>query len=270
VLEAANGLTVDVTDGGTVRIGWGEPDWFGPGAPTRPPVGELPAPAAVAEDLGSAEEVVVVDEAVRCSVRAYADRPLLVFRTEAATDLTGLATGAFDQPSVGWPVFTPADRVAGGVADGSRAVVFQHCEFGLPSQADASLDGFFLLPHRPPTGWPLLLGAPDGRTLLVVPLDAFHDQTVGLNGGTVRCGWHGDLDEVPAGFATELAVLAGDGPRQCLDTWAGLLRSRAGTVRPGRWPDTLGSRPSYWTDNGAAYWYRTEPGHDVAGSVRYQ
>ena len=24
---------------------------------------------------------------------------------------------------------------------------------------------------------------------------------------------------------------------------------------------------SYWTDNGAAYWYRTEPGHDPAGSI---
>jgi hypothetical protein len=26
-------------------------------------------------------------------------------------------------------------------------------------------------------------------------------------------------------------------------------------------------KPSYWTDNGAAYWYRTEPGHDPAGSI---
>ena len=40
-----------------------------------------------------------------------------------------------------------------------------------------------------------------------------------------------------------------------------------GTVRPGRWPDAVGSRPSYWTDNGSAYWYKTEPGHDVAGSI---
>ena len=235
-------MVVDVGPGGEHRIRWGEADWFGPAL--------LPA----------------VD-GVRCSVRADDVLPMLVFRIEAERDLTGLATGAFDQPSVGWPVFTPADRVDGGAPDGLRVVAFQHCEFGLPSQADAFLDGFFLLPHRPPTGWPLLVGAPDGRTLLVAPLDDFHDQTVGLNGGTVRCGWHGDLDSVPAGFATELAVLAGDGPRECLDTWAGLLRARAGTVRPGRWPDALGSRPSYWTDNGAAYWYRTEPGHDVAGSI---
>ncbi|MET1040240.1 MAG: hypothetical protein ABWZ90_04305, partial [Acidimicrobiales bacterium] len=267
LLEAANGLVVELSDGGTVRIGYGEPDWFGPGSATQPTSRSAAGSTAWADDLGEARAVVVVDGPVRCSVRAYDDRPMLVFRSEATTDLSALATGAFDQPSVGWPVFTPAERLAGGVPEGARAVVFQHCEFGLPSQAGPDLDGFFLLPHRPPTGWPLLLAAPDGRTILVAPIDSFHEQTIGLNGGTVRCGWHGDLERVDAGFATELLVLAGDGPRACLDEWGRLLLERAGTVRPGRWPDALGSRPSYWTDNGAAYWYRTEPGLDPAGSV---
>lgn len=267
LLEAANGLGVDVSDGGTVRIGWGEPDWFGPGSATQLPSGSPAGSTGWADDLGEAHALVVVNGPVRCSVRAYDVRPMLVFRSEATTDLPGLATGAFDEPSVGWPVFTPAERLAGGVPEGTRAVVFQHCEFGLPSQAGPDLDGFFLLPHRPPTGWPLLLAAPDGRTILVAPIDSFHEQAIGLNGGTVRCGWHGDLERVDAGFATELLVLAGDGPRACLDEWGRLLLERAGTVRPGRWPDALGSRPSYWTDNGAAYWYRTEPGHDPAGSV---
>ena len=98
-------------------------------------------------------------------------------------------------------------------------------------------------------------------------LASFHDRTIGLGGGTLRAGWQGDLDQVPAGFATELAVLAGPSPRACLDHWGAILRERAGTVRPGRWADALASKPSYWTDNGAAYWYRTEPGHDVAGSI---
>ena len=265
-LPTATGLLVDVVADGTTRLGWGEGDWLGPGRPTRAAsVGE---PAAVADDLGAATEVIVADDGnVRCSVRLYADRPLVVFRTEALTDVDGLATGAFDQPSVGWPVFTPSERADGGAPADLRSLAFQHCEFGLPSNADASLDGFFLLPHRPPTGWPLIVAAPDGRTLMLAALDGFHDQTVGLNGGTVRCGWHGDLERVAAGFATELAVLAGDGPRACIAEWGRLLRARAGTVRPGRWADALAAKPSYWTDNGAAYWYKTEPGHDPAGSI---
>ena len=264
-LHAGRGLAVDVADDGTVRIGIDGEDWFGPGRPPRPArVGE---PTRVADARGAATSVTVVDGEVRSSVRAYADHPLLVFRSEATTDLSGMATGAYDQPSVAWPTFTPAERADGAAPAGLRALVFQHCEFGLPSNAGPSLDGWFLLPHRPPTGWPLLLTRADGRTLLVAPLDAFHEQTIGLNRGTLRCGWHGDLDAVPAGFTTDLAVLAADGPRAALDAWGQMLLDAAGTVRSGRWPDALGSRPSYWTDNGSAYWYKTEPGHDVAGSI---
>jgi len=264
-LRAADGLTADIGEDGAVRIGWGQSDWFGPGTVSLPAT--VHPPVEVVDDLGSSTSVTVADGPVRCSVRAYSDRAMVVFRIEAMTDVEALATGAFDHPSVGWPVFTPAERAPDTSPDGLRALAFQLCEFGLPTNAGPDLDGFFLLPHRTPTGWPLLLSAPDGRTLLVAPLDAFHDQMIGLNGGTVRCGWHGDLESAPAGFSTDLAVIAGPGPRQCLDTWGGLLLARAGTVRPGRWPDALGSRPSYWTDNGAAYWYRTEPGHDPAGSI---
>lgn len=272
-LTAAQGLTVDLDKDGAVHLGFGDGDWFGPGRVQltdevrQHVVGPLPAaPVDHVDDLGEADSVTVLDGDVRCSVRAYRDRPLVVFRTEATVDLTGLATGAYDRPAVGWPVWTPADRADDATPEGLRALVFQHCEFGLPATAGPSLDGWFLLPHRPPTGWPLALDA-GGRTLLVAPLDGFHDQTLGLGGGTLRGGWQGDLDHVPTGFATELAVLAGSGVRACLDRWGAMLLERAGTVRPGRWADALASKPSYWTDNGAAYWYRTEPGHDVAGSI---
>ncbi len=265
LLRAAGGLTVDLADDGTVRLGMDGEDWLGPG---RPSLAARPGePGPVTDALGPASAVTMVEGDVRLSLRAYRDRPLVVFRTEAAVDLDGLATGAFDRPSVSWPTFTPAERREDRQPDGLRALVYQHCEFGLPATAGPSLDGWFLLPHRPPTGWPLLLARGDGTTLLVAPLEHFHEVTVGLGEGTLRCGWHGDLERVPAGFATDLAVLAADGPRAALDAWGGMLLESAGTVRPGRWPDALGTRPSYWTDNGSAYWYRTEPGHDAAGSI---
>ena len=264
-LTAARGLTVDVASDGTVTVGLDGQDWFGPGRPSRPAT--VGAPVVVADELGAATSVTVVEGDVRCSVRAYAERPLVVFTSQATAALDGLATGTYDEPALAWPTFTPGQRTTGLEPDGLRALVFQHCEFALPSIAGPSLDGWFLLPHRPPTGWPLLLSRADGATLLVAPLDAFHEQTIGLNDGTLRCGWHGDLEAVPAGFTTDLVVLGAEGPRAALDAWGRLLLDAAGTVRPGRWPDALGSRPSYWTDNGSAYWYRTEPGHDVAGSI---
>lgn len=274
-LDGLRGLTIDIEPSGTVRIGIDGGDWFGPGvfrfgghdaagveraiAPTEP--------VEITDACGTATEVVVADGAVRASIRVSHDRPFAVFRIEARTDLTGLATGAFDRPVCSWPEFTPSARRTDSTTETLRALVYQHCEFALPSPAGPEMDGFFLLPHRPPTGWPLLAIAADGRSLMLAALDEFHSQTIGLNDGTLRAGWHGDLDNVPAGFATELGVFAGRGPRECLDEWGTLLCERAGTSRPGRWADALAARPSYWTDNGAAYWYRTEPGHDVPGSI---
>lgn len=272
-LEGSTGLTIDLAEDGSVRIGHGGGDWFGPGRFRLPDSSGhramvAPTQAVTSEDdLGTASMVVVADGDVRATVRVCTERPLAVFRLEARKDLSGLATGAFDQPACAWPELTPADRDVDGTPDGLRSLVYQHCEFALPSTAGPEMDGFFLLPHRPSTGWPLLAIAPDGRCLLLAALDEFHSQTIGLNGGTLRVGWHGDLDGVPAGFATEFGVFAGDGPRACLDAWGALLLERAGTVRPGRWSDALAAKPSYWTDNGAAYWYRTEPGHDAAGSI---
>ena len=231
-LTAAAGLGVDVGADGVVRIGLDGEDWLGPGRTSLPPA--ISGPNTASDRLGTAASVTVVDGDVRCSVRAYADRALLVFRCEAKTDLTDIATGAFDEPSVAWPTFSPIERAEHETPKGLRALVFQHCEFALPSNAGPSLDGWFLLPHRPPTGWPLLLTRADGRTILIAPLDAFHEQIIGLNGGTLRCGWHGDLESVAAGFTTRPGRPCGRRPRcgtRCLGQHA------AG----GRWNRT--SRP---------------------------
>ncbi|UCE85513.1 MAG: hypothetical protein JSU66_14410, partial [Deltaproteobacteria bacterium] len=206
--------------------------------------------------------------AIRTSVRAYRERALVVFRSEADGDLADLATGTFAEPSVAWPWLAPAARADGPPA-GTRGFGHQYTEFGLPTFSDASLASFFLLPIRPPVVEPLWLIAPDGASLLLAPLDRFHEQVIAVPerperaSDGVRCGWHGDLEAVPRGFASELALLAGDGPRRVLEAWGTLVRRRHATQRPSRYHDDHLARLSYWTDNGAAYWYRSEPDCDV-------
>src|SRR5580698_9558924 len=97
-LTAADGLSVDVAPDGTVKVGIDGEDWFGRGRPSLlPSIGD---PVTVVDQLGSARSLVVVDGHVRCSVRAYVDRPLLVFRCEATTDLTDMTSDSFDHPTV--------------------------------------------------------------------------------------------------------------------------------------------------------------------------
>jgi hypothetical protein len=274
-LESAGSLAL-VFEGEEARVAWGTPDWLGPGVP-----GGAGKPIAVAglepfegrDDLGdfcgAALRLAPGAPAVRASARAYRSLPLLVFRCEALEDLHGLATGAFDQPALAWPWLRPDLRRAGGVPDGTRAVGHQYTEFALPTFSDAGLAGFFLLPFRPAVVEPLWLTTPDGPCLLLAPLDAFHEQVIAVPRAPeraaegVRCGWHGDLDAVPAGFASELALFAGPGPRRVLESWGALLQRRAGARRRSRYVDASVSHLSYWTDNGAAYWYRSEPGLDL-------
>ena len=283
-IEAADGLAFEF-ERGAARVAWRESDWLGPiglraRAGERASEPELAAARRFegADDLGAFEALELTWKpapplAIRTSVRAYRERPVLVLRLEAAADLSGFATRIFEEPAVAWPWLRPALRAERGLPEGTRAFGHQYTQFAMPTESDASLAGFFLLPFCPAVVEPLWLLAPDGRALLLAPLDGFHEQVIAVPrareaaAAGVRCGWHGDLDRVPRGFATELAVWAAAGPRAGLDAWGGFLRERHRTVRPGRYADALGARLSYWTDNGAAYWYRSAPGKGVEGSL---
>ena len=267
MVAAAGPLQVRLDEHARVRIGWGEPDWFGPARLAGVDI----APAGWRVDPSG---VLTADgDRVQASLRACADEPVLVFRLEALTARRDMTTGDFATPWVAVQ-FEPALRSNGGAPAGVRAFGHQYTEFALPVFSDAAMAQWRLLPFRPAVVMPLGLTAPDGRTVLLAPLTGPHDQIIAVPppGDAqadlgLRAGWHGDIGAVPAGYATELAVVAGHGARECFATWARLLRAASGVDAPRRDSDTLSTRVSYWTDNGSAYWYRTEPRHDPASSI---
>jgi hypothetical protein len=274
-LEAADALALTFEADGA-RLSWRHPDWLGPiGVLWRGESRAAPERAAALEgedDLGAWRGLELwwpdLAGAPRTQVRAYRSRPLLVFRSEAPAPLAGLASGSFDEPVFAWPHFRPAERRAGGLPDDATAFGYAYTEFGLPTFSGPTCARFVLVPGRPAVVQPLCLRAADA-CLLVSPLDAFHEQVIAVPrqreeaARGVRCGWHGDLASVPAGFASELAVWGGRGVRDALESFGAHLLARHRTQRPSRYADAAVGRLSYWTDNGAAYWYRTEPGRSV-------
>ena len=277
-LAAGDGLALHGTRDG-LRVAWGDAaDWLGPlGFALGAERWDAPESATRFEgedDLGRHCGLALrwrgMSRALATSARAYADLPLLVLRIEALDDLDGLASGGFDDPGVAWR-FRPPERSAPLPAD-AVAYGHQYSEFALPSFSDPSFARFFLLPQRPAVVTPLLLRA-GARCLLLAPLDSFHEQVIAVPRNAqaaqqeLRCGWHGDLESAPRGFASELALWCGDGVRALLEQWGARLQRRAGARARSRYADAALGRLSYWTDNGAAYWYRTEPGHDVPGTL---
>jgi hypothetical protein len=180
----AGPLELRVSADGVVQVGWDERDWLGPG--------RLSGRAVRRFDL-----------------LAHATEPVAVLRLEALTALADDPGSQFAQPALALH-FDPSPRAAGGAPDGMRAFGHQYTEFALPVFSDASFTRWRLLPIRPGVLMPFGVAAPDGRTILFAPIDAFHEQIVAvaadpeLDPPGIRVGWHGDIGAVPAGFATQL------------------------------------------------------------------
>ena len=177
--------------------------------------------------------------------------------------LAGIASGRFSRPAASVPltlVETPGDE--------PQLLGLAFTQFALPVVAGRDL-AFDFRPAanlQSPPAMGLLLVRTGAHTTLLAPLAGTHEQVIAVDGPALRWGWHGDLDEVPAGFTATLGVYEGDSPTHVLAAWA---RERCGgtpTIRR-RDHNPLTSHLSYWTDNGAAYWYRTEPGQTIATSV---
>ncbi|MFT3853401.1 MAG: hypothetical protein QM733_11780 [Ilumatobacteraceae bacterium] len=179
-------------------------------------------------------------------------------RLRATTALGGIAGPRYAEPSAGVGL-----RLDGAIGH----LGFAATQFALPVVAGPALD-FDFHPaanlHSPPVLGMLLAHTTD-RYVWLAPVDHPHDQVIAVRDGALRWGWHGDLDEVPAGFVTTLGIFEGDTATEPLRRWGELWRG--GRPRRRRAANPLTSHLSYWTDNGAAYWYRTEPGRTLGASV---
>lgn len=186
-------------------------------------------------------------------------------RLTADQGLEGLSTGWYSEPSVSVAI------ELGDLDPGTRLAGFSFTQFAWP--VVGGIDRPFRFDPAPnvnslPVVLPLLLEAPDGTVTLLAPLDSWHEQIIAVDqtdAGVqrLRWGWHGDLDRVDAGFTTSLGLFTGSGAADVLDRWGRQVRAAAGAAPRDRYRSPVVSHLSYWTDNGAAYWYRTEPGLDL-------
>lgn len=223
-----------------------------PRPPRRSRAAPVPDPA---DPLGSPDPIVV--DGVR--THAAADGLL---RLTAERDLDQLASGTFATVGVGFRFDVSS------LPDDAELLGFAFTQFALPVTTDRSLDiDFAPAPglHSPECVLPLLIRTGSSVTL-IAPLSNPHEQIIEIGNGAVVWGWHGDLDSAPSGFETTARVYRGATADEVFERWGHELLDG-----PPSWRDTarspLTSHLSYWTDNGAAYWYRTEPDRTIAESV---
>lgn len=179
-----------------------------------------------------------------------------------------LEPSQYERPSVNC-TFRPVDSP---ISSDLRFLGFQTRKFARPVRAfDTTLNFDFITDAdlvQPPCVLPLFIfRASSQEFLFLAPCNSFHEQVIAVHDSSLQWGWSGDLKVVPENFNTTIAAIIHTSPREALRIWSCMLRERHVFPSRSRYADITMSRLSYWTDNGAAYWYRREADLTLAESI---
>jgi len=78
-------------------------------------------------------------------------------------------------------------------------------------------------------------------------------------GHNLAFGLNGKVEELPAGFVHRTILTVGQGLNETFYNWGDILLAYSGKARTSPTADILIQYLGYWTDNGAYYYYTTEP-----------
>ena len=82
----------------------------------------------------------------------------------------------------------------------------------------------------------------------------------GSLGDVFAIGFNGKLDGIPAGYKMQSVLVAGQGISDTMHSWGDMLLLAGNKRRTAPTQDFQTAYLSYWNDNGAYYYYHTEPG----------
>ncbi len=227
-IPAYQGTTVSMTSTGAWSIIVPGPAWRFAGT-TGTAVHALVASSGT-DKIGAWQELsfgyTASSVARTSSIRAYTDRPLILFSTRYAT--AGPNTAPF-------PVV-------------SSYPFLHHLSFtGQFAEPD-----FTNLVNNSP--WAFFDDA--SNTFIISPADNFMTSEMSLQGDrSIPGAISPQISTLPAGFTHKVALVYGSGINNTFSAWGQALTDIAGKKRPANDYGILLKSLSYWTDNGATYYY---------------
>lgn len=240
-IGGANGLMVSVDPGGSYDIQLQQPAWdFG---------GILGAPlsniavAAGTDRVGDYREIAFdfqTDAPRHAAIRAYQNEPAILFT---------LSCPAGAPNSLPFPVLS---RYPGRLNHVAFAGTFAHYAFtNLP----------------PESPWVFFDSA--GNTFIISAAANFmvSQNSSGPN-GEIESGIAPAIGTLPPAFTHKVLLVMGAGINRTFETWGRALTDMQGKNRPSNDADISLNKLSYWTDNGATYYYHTETGGPVVALVQ--
>ena len=173
------------------------------------------------------------------SIRAYASRPLVLFRT------TYLAASSNSEP---FPTFT----------------TYPQRLFHLSYHGSFGVYGFNLAGSDSP--W--LFFDAHASSFLLSPASNFLQATLAMNGdGSISSGISRVISVLPADFTHATILALGSGINSVYTTWGQAMTALQGKERPANDATSTLDRLGYWTDHGASYYYQYIPGKGYEGTL---
>jgi len=163
-----------------------------------------------------------------------------IFTHRFPDGMTGTATGDFYKLAVTYPSIPVEEKYR-------HVLCFRMSPFAPPSRSPI------------PSHGPLILISDDLEVIVFSPMDRFFVSQVLWEDGRIVYGVEGDVEEIPAGFTHRFLLVKGKGVNATVERWGELMRRHYGRERADRYADLGVSFLGYWTDNGAYYYYNTEP-----------
>jgi hypothetical protein len=176
------------------------------------------------------------------SIRAYRDRPAVLFRITADEPLPDAAVLRF-------PRFTSFPKA------------LHHFSYANHEFAPAS----FALEE---TATPWLLYDESGNAAVLSPASQYMIASLHGDGtAVIASGLNPGVGALPAGFSYATLLVFGTGVNATWDSWGAALIALAGARRPANDADQGLRYLGYWTDNGAAYYYDYDQRLGYAGTL---
>jgi len=239
-ISGADGLTVNVQSSGVYTINLTNPAWRFSGQ-TGFPLSNLYT-AVGSDAMGPYQEITFdfqSDAPHHAAIRAWFNQMAVMFTASNSSTAAN---------SLAFPSFTQFPKWTGRIAFAGM--------FGYPTFFGTSDDS------------PWIAFDSAANTFVLSPLTHAMVASTANAGGVLSSGISTKIAALPAGFTQQTLLVIETGINRGFDTWGKMMTTLSGKVRPANDADLMLKTLGYWTDNGATYYYATDPALSYSDTLR--
>jgi len=183
-----------------------------------------------------------LDIEIIASIKEYPNHNFIIFELKFPNGLSDVATGKYKLLTTMFPSFL-------NESPNQKVFNYRHAIFCPP---DRKLTA---------TSSPVVFYDDELNCFIVSPLDGFLNTAIAKSeDGRINCGFQGEIKDIPENSSQKFVILFGKGINKPLEELGDLLRKYHKVKRKDPYCSIAVSHLSYWTDNGAYYYYRKEKG----------